>query len=204
MDMKRVYLALCLVTVLALAAILMGCGRNDTTGYKEFIVSEGPVPFSLEYPVSYQKPSVDRTAEPHITSVTFIRIVWEGERYSVLSTVDVSIYDATYYSTDASALLAESLRKFEDGFLYDDFQLLERSQIIVSGIQGEEIVYSYTWTPTWRDHSTGEDPYVMRGRRIYFYSDGVIWELTLGSPLSEVEIANADFEHILETFQILD
>ena len=56
----------------------------------------------------------------------------------------------------------------------------------------------------WGQRRTGEDPYPRQGRRIYFYSDGVIWELTLDLLLGEAETANADFEHLLETFQILE
>ena len=104
-------------------------------------------------------------------------------------------------------MLEEYLREWEASeavFIYSDFQLLERSQVTVSGINGEQIVYSYTEIRGVGQRKTDEDPYPMQGRRIYFYSNGVIWELTLDLLLSEAETANADFEHLLETFQILD
>jgi hypothetical protein len=190
---------LLLILLLAsLMVILPGCG-----GYREFIFREDNAHFSFEYPASYSKPYVDMTGLPELVSGETHRLIQDGEKVSVFSVMGFVILNPEYYSTNVSALLEKDLREYESGFNYLEFKLLERSQISVSGIQGEQIIFSHMWKPEGYIGQKGE-PYPWRGRTVYFYSNGAIWEYYLDSPLSTADQANADFEHILQTFKILE
>lgn len=66
----------------------------------------------------------------------------------------------------------------------------------VSGINGQQIVYSWT--------SPSVEPGVVVTREVYFDTKGLIWHLSLDSSETKVETAKTDFEHILGTFKIVD
>ena len=73
MDMKRVYLAFCIVMVSTLVSIASSCD-SSMEGYRAFTLHAGNASFHIEYPASYQKPGVDRTAEPYITLVDILHV----------------------------------------------------------------------------------------------------------------------------------
>jgi hypothetical protein len=143
------------------------------------------------------------TSLPELVSGETHRLIGSGENVSVFSVMGFVILNPEYYSTNASALLDKDLREYESGFNYLEFRLLERSQISVSGVQGEQIIFSHMWKPEGFLGQKGE-PYPWKGREVYFYYNGVIWKFDVDSPLSNWEQANSDFEHILQTFKILD
>ena len=195
---------LMMITISISTLGITGCAGPTNSAYREFTLRMGSTHFSFEYPASYQKPHVDWTALPQLTSVTILHVIGNGGESSIDSHIGIYLMYSKYYSTDAKALLESDLAEYENGSYVSDFKLLDRSQISVSGIQGEQFSYSHTWYPDALSPKSSGNPYPMLGRIIYFYSDGVIWELSVDSPLSTAEQAKIDFDHILQTFKILD
>jgi hypothetical protein len=196
MDMKRVYLAFLIAMVFTLVAVTSGCSSNDTTGYKEFIVSEGLASFSFEYPAFCSEPRIDRSLEPQSTVVDTIGVIQPRVNGTVLLVISIFQVNDTY--PNAQAMLEDNLSSFEG---LQDFHLLERSLVTIAEIQGEQIIFSYSRYPsptefeteTWTDYEA------------YFDSEGLIWRVwMLADEYAAAERARDDFEHVLETFQILD
>jgi len=82
-----------------------------------------------------------------------------------------------------------------------DFRLLERSTITIAGVKGERIAYSYSGFYFSSEHA----PQTGTAYKAYFDSKGLIWKLSLiADEYAAAERAKSDFEHLLETFRILD
>lgn len=79
----------------------------------------------------------------------------------------------------------------------NNFRLLTREEIIISELLGEKIYYSY-------DISSSNSKLDMIGIVAYFDDADYLWEIKLISPSIDQEQILDEFDHILETFQILD
>lgn len=78
---------------------------------------------------------------------------------------------------------------------WEHFKLMERSPVMVSGIEGEMIVYETDWSLFGTKLQ-----YV---RMVLFDYDGLIWRITGKAEMELVDQMKADFDHVLETFKIL-
>jgi hypothetical protein len=107
---------------------------------------------------------------------------------------------------------------------YPDFVLLERSMVSVGGISAEQIVWSGGINSSSvrlpAPFSCSLFPVMLENvrekyttfvlpthvRDVYFEYGGLIWIIQVtSSPIqNEVDQAKADFEHVLQTFKILD
>jgi uncharacterized protein YjbK len=82
--------------------------------------------------------------------------------------------------------------------------ILERSTVIINGIPGELIVYSHKLGVI-EERLPYESSKIIRiNRTVYFDHSGLIWGIEIESDEDKAEQAKADFEHLLETFRILD
>jgi len=80
---------------------------------------------------------------------------------------------------------------------------LECSTITVAGALDEMIVYSHESELIPEAPSSSLE--VMKVTRVvYFDYNDLIWKIEIDSDEDRAEEAEADFEHLLETFQILD
>lgn len=193
---KRIPLVSLLLILISSSVIMINCSCNDKTGYKEFTVSEGLAPFSFEYPAFYLKPRIDRSLEPHSTEVKTSGVI--QPRVNGVEALFITIFQVSDTYPNALAMLDYDLSCAEE---HQDFQLLEHSPITVAGIQGERIIYSYSIYPSPADFETE----TWTACKAYFDSEGLIWRVViLADEYAAAERARDDFEHILETFQILD
>jgi len=205
--MKRVFLVFCIATVLVLAAITTGCNCS-MEGYRTFTFDK-VAHFAFEYPAHYSKYSAGADV------VGDYRAIFIGFRDNIpskgMSEGYITIYaeGAGITYPDATAALEDTLSGFFEPepweeYEYEPKRLLELSTLTVAGIQAELIVYSYGWESI-REESTGLWVYLMRiAREVYFDHDNLIWQIVIESDEDRAEVAEADFEHLLETFQILD
>jgi hypothetical protein len=197
---SRVNLLLVIILCLNTLAIT-SCTSTINSAYRIFTLHAWDNRFYFEYPASYQKPFVDRTALPNLISVTITSVI--GNDYGNDPYIGITLLNSEYYSTDAKTMLERDLEEYESSYYYTNFELLDRSQITVSGLQGEQFTFAYTFHPDPLSPRAGENPFPMVQRVVYFSSNRVIWHLTLSSSLSIADEAKIDFEHILGTFKIL-
>jgi hypothetical protein len=206
MDMKRVCLVFFIIAVSTLAAIISGCD-SSMEGYRTFTFNK-VAHFSFEYPAHYEKYSAHATVENRTISIWFHdKVPPKGSTYGYIKII-VEGVGITY--PDAEAALEDNLSGFAEPDYYDEDaeeepkRLLERSTITVAGIQAELIVYSYGYDYV-RDSTSDSWVILIRiAREVYFDYDGLIWNLVIKSDEDRADVAEADFEHLLETFQILD
>jgi hypothetical protein len=172
-------------------------------------LEKGIAHFTFEYPFVYRVGKVEVRSDLNYTDVT---LNGPGVRYKEGTNrtfIYIFIRTSNDYIPDAKSSLEYDLAfnnelVQRDSRLLKDYKLLERSQIYVAGIDGEQLIYYWDMgVPEYpEDPDPGPIPTVMR--KVYFDYDNLIWELSIRSNQAIVEEANAIFEHMLETFQILD
>jgi hypothetical protein len=82
---------------------------------------------------------------------------------------------------------------------FPDFKLLERSSVKIGTITGEQLVYTSTLLVGPNDTPVSEITW-----EVYFDHGGLIYNLHMSADQDIADEAEADFEHILETFKFLD
>jgi len=81
--------------------------------------------------------------------------------------------------------------------------ILERSTISMAGISAELLVYFHE--PELMPEAPSSSLDVIKVTRVvYFDYNDLLWEIEIESDEDRADVAEADFEHLLETFQILD
>jgi len=213
---NRQFLLRCL-TILLLVPILALTSCRDKDGYKTFTLRDGYAHFYFEYPSSYKKSSAYADIEYRSTVVVFIRPEPRAQVNSTYTFFKVTVGGPTSESPNARTALERELSR-----LSEPEKLLERSAIIVAGLSAELIVYSHrpptiASTPAapdffavtssvWGVASAAAplEPEMKVTREAYFDYKGLIWNVAIDSDESEADQAKGDFEHILQTFKILD
>ena len=195
--------------------------EDSKEGYKIITVVTDEYSFSFEYSTYYSErvknihPEYERACsivELLVPKATVDLIVPAGD--SGLKTVSASYrpaYIAVYVSDStlnnkragvtATERLNGRLKSEEDK--WDNFKLIEHSTIIVSGIEGDYAEWEVDWFNLFANKS--DEPPLEYRRQVSFDFKGLIWKieaLSLGPELKDQ--IKADFEHILETFEIFD
>jgi hypothetical protein len=200
MNNTRFRYSVYIISTVLIASSLLFTGCSE---YKIFTLEKGIAHFTFEYPSVYKVGKVEVRSDLDYTDVT---LNGPGVRYTE-GTNRTYIYIFIQATSEAFPNAESSLEyelTFNDGLPLKDYQLLERSQISVAGIDGEQIIYYWDMgVPEYPDDPEPEPiPTIMR--EVYFDYGNLIWTLSIRSNQAIVEEANAIFEHMLETFQILD
>ena len=77
------------------------------------------------------------------------------------------------------------------------YQLIDRQPITVLESQGEMILFSY-------DLPSGREIYSMERIIAFFTVNELNWEFYMDIPEADGEKYKADFEHLIDTFRILE
>ena len=180
--------------LLIMAASFIGCD-SSMEGYRVFTFNE-VAHFSFEYPAHYKITSAHGTVED--------RTIYIGLRDKILPEGRTNGFIYLYVEgagdtyRDAGAALENEIWQFVRAG-----HLIEHSAITVDKMPAELLVYSRE--PDLIPEAPASSLEVMKvTRSVYFDYDGFIWNLVIESDEDRVEEAEADFEHLLETFQILD
>ncbi len=199
MKQPKVLLYLLLLFIL-IAFATAGCHFCFWGDYKALSIKEGIAHFRFEYPCRY-----DATFGVHIEDeYTDVNVLspWNNEvQGRTILTIFVIAPDAGL--RDSKQAIEKDLSFWSDS----DYQFLDRFALSIDGVEGEEIVYFYNQPrpPLGQvGHIPGAGPAPTIARGVYFDHKGLIWEITMSSNEATAETDKADFEHVLETFEILD
>jgi hypothetical protein len=109
----------------------------------------------------------------------------------------LTIIDASEEFPNAKATIEQIASK---EFVKD---ILERTTININGISGELVVYS-SKVGLIPEAPLESSEIVRINRTVCFDYGGLIWIIIIESDEDKADQAKADFEHILQTFKILD
>jgi hypothetical protein len=201
-----------IIVFIALSSI--GCAFSPD-GYHTLTVNNKLVSYSFEYSTYYKRygPSVDsKYVSPYVyLDLTAPRRQMKisiplsnGQEVKTVkssyvpASIEINIYVANKYSSlSAHDALAVWISDISQG---EYAASLTHSSITISGIEGDIITYKYDWGML----LSTDMPKLKYFRVAVFDYGGYIWDFTAWSEEEMVEQVKADFEHILETFEILE
>jgi hypothetical protein len=196
--MNRRFLVLSLVLLLVSSAVLTSCGGSD---YKIFSLREGIGHFSMEYPPDYTVVRIDirNDATSRYTDVGFRLQQSPGdEGFS-----EISVYAWPIEPAESSAaLILDDLLDRADG-IFSDFELLDQYSVMVGDMDGQVAVFSWTATPATYSSESEAVTLPAVSRIVCLCHNDLAWEIHLAAD-SVAQDAEAEFSHILDTFQILN
>ena len=200
--------------LLALAASCIGCSNNNTScEYTTFILeennprlsNEGHALFSFEYPQCFNEvPLSDVWGFEGITDISFTREGTGRYKNGNFLRIGVTVHRAGMFGdTDANATIENVIFDVSTDENIEDLLILDRSSINIAGLTAEHIHYSF--------HNSRFQyayPYDNRVKLACFVYDGLLWkiEFIYGPEYDEErqEEVEAWFDHLVETFEILD
>jgi hypothetical protein len=179
--------------------LLTSCGSSE---YNVFSMKEGIGHFSLEYPHEYSITRIDirNDATSRYTDIGLSVPPIAGS--STLNEISIYAWPADRNET-AALILTGMLARAET--IFQDFKLLQRSSVMIDDIEGQEASFSWTASPgaaSTNESGAGTLPAV--SRMVCFRHGELAWEIHVASDLAAQKNAETEFQHILETFQILN
>ena len=186
-----------ILAVLIFSAVLFtGC---DIFYGKTITVNKGISHFSFERPEGYSIGTFEtfNNSEYQYTYI-FLSSPENDLGYST-SHMSISANFTSEVLPNAESMLEYSLSTYEH---FNDFELLGRFTETVAGIEGQGIIVSYSLLRDENHPVPGRATYI--AREIAFGQGDLIWSIEISSDASFVEEGIADFEHVLETFTLLD
>lgn len=172
-----------------------GCAR---TSYERVTINEGFALFSFEYPFSFEKSSIQAGTEGFSTADVFVGQRHDGSnRYELLLGVTV-LKAGEGQKENAESWSNSCLETYKE--VESDFNLISRSSVEINAHNAEQVIISYTMTPPYID----EEPVATTERYVMFDHNGSIYWIMVIHDSGLVETANAYFEHMLDTFEILN
>jgi len=188
-----------LVILSTLMLTLPGC----LSPYRTFSYTQGVAHFKFEYPRDLEKVDVSRTDK--YSGVYFTREIVKDGWFDM----DLYILVDKAPELDARSRLEKDITRLEEALKVS--KVLERSPVVISGISGELVVSTYDlyshripWPdPVFKGAPQGPE-LIEISREVYFDNNGFAWYIRMTSTEEVAEEAKADFEHVINTFKILD
>jgi|WetSurMetagenome_2_1015567.scaffolds.fasta_scaffold377412_2 hypothetical protein len=182
-----------IVAIIILIATIATVSCNTNNEYQKVTVTKGGVRFSFEYPSSYQDKNGDLKDSSLLKGIFIFKRVSNNSTWENPDTIfSLNIYYPSEFRPDAKAKLDELLKTVESTDPNTKFNLLERSNLNISNINGELLSYSKIYGST---HFF----YIL-----YFDYKGLIWSLIIDSLETTSVQAKTEFDHIIKTFKFLD
>jgi hypothetical protein len=197
--MKRICLKLYIFSLaIFIISLMMGC-----TGYKSFTFNNSIKNCLFEYSVLYNITNVNRAESFSIASVFLLLFSSISKKSGEDTFIQISITRTSASFPDYEALLEDHLKNEQQGLNMSEFKLDKRSQVTVDGIQGEQIVYSYVRKPDPLSIKKSESHSAI-AFAVYFEKNGIIYRIIGDTLVERSAKTRNDFDHIVQTFKILN
>jgi hypothetical protein len=183
--------------------------------YSSFVATGIPL-FSFEYPVNYVIKSYQPMPEFDSTSVLLrtlesipptTTMTDEAPSGLIFNNIDIYInYLGDYVPPAETAVndIAVKFEHYEAAGSVKDFKIIYKRQVVAGGVKGREIEYSFINYP---ETLTGYDishPIPLISREVYFDYKGMSFNVRLTSDASIIDKTEKAYEHILQTFKLLE
>jgi|WetSurMetagenome_2_1015567.scaffolds.fasta_scaffold460711_1 hypothetical protein len=186
-----------------LCFMLNGCNNTNTNLYKTFILNEGTVHFSLEYRTYYKIKEVMPGASSgdvlkDLMVLTLIGPLAKGTKDHTLINVIVDKPDELVPDAKTGIERAEKMAA-----KWNDYKLLNKYELAIDGVQAYRIDYqNRNIVPAIAE--TSNQHFISVYREVRFDANGYVWMIQMESDSSTAETDAIDFDHIIETFKILN
>ncbi|MDD5082830.1 MAG: hypothetical protein PHU08_05595 [Dehalococcoidales bacterium] len=203
------------LAVLLVLAVLVTCGCINS-GYRSIKVEDQICSYSFEYPASYtvDGPSVEDNSDWRYSTIGVSAP--RASRTMKVPDVESSewrTYEVRYTPLGVSIFVRDSSvrpdlpRKSVDRIIslnQDNtyFKVLDNSGIIVDGNRAEQLAYEDA--PFSFITPTDSKPQLKYERDVFFDYNGLNWHISMTSDIELRSEADSIFEHIVQTFKILD
>ena len=170
------------VTIFLLFSLFPGCSHNP---FKKYTLNHNNIHFSFEYPSSYEKQLEyikDSALAP--VGIRFSRRMSNGSTITLV----LNISNKTSEVFDAHSAVERTISGLDDSNA-----VLERSNLNISNIPGELVVYIDSRMPA--------NQYV---REVIFENNNLVLDIGVYNNIENQFQAKSDFEHVIQTFQIPD
>ena len=88
--------------------------------------------------------------------------------------------------------------------MYENFEIINSSSVIVDGIQANEYVVAFTSNPDPDRDPPDLKPVDIIVKEIYFDYNGLIWNLSLRSSAQYFASNEIRFEQLIDSFKLLE
>lgn len=217
--LKSILKSLVCLTVVA-SLLLIGCIFSNN-GFGTVEVNKEHYHFSFEYSTYYKK-NGPKTIDPDwdipgvsiglLAPKAYVDLFVPADKDSTKAitasytpaNISVFIYDPTLNGQEPSYNGTDRMNiQLGNAAERNYFKLIERSKITVSGIEGDYAEYLEENINLFAEKS--DKPRLERHWQIYLYHDDLIWSISALSQLEELDDKiRADFDHVVNTFKILD
>ena len=212
MSNRRFHLHIMLLGALLIGTlVLAACSRSESPSeYKTLTVRNYIANFSFEYRAYYNDldgPGIEDSASNRFTYVDILA----PKTYETMGNpepggdgtvdmtyvpayIEISAADAQKYPTRPAAVrINDSISNWGK---WPHFQLLEHSNVTVSGVQAELIAYQVD------GFFVGPD--LEYCTKLSFDYNGLQWDIESEAGINMSAMIRADFDHVVETFKILE
>jgi hypothetical protein len=205
---SRQLLSTLLIVLLALSAC---CGGNSVNDWKTLTVTNYIAGFSCEYRAYYDSLDGPQIVDSTAHRFTYVYILAPKKHMQIADpepggggdTVQMKYVPASlhmrvadgsrYPDSPAVARIEESLK---DWGAWPNFELLEQSAVTVAGIEAELIAYQVD--------GFFAGPALEYRVRVSFDHEGLHWDIDASADIDMAEMVRQDFNHVIETFEILE
>jgi hypothetical protein len=182
----------------AVAVLFTSCGGSD---YRIFSLREGIAWFSMEYPQEYSVTRIDVRNSPsgRYTDIGLVRL--PDADSPGLNEISVYAWPAGG-DEPASVILDETITRADT--IFSDFNLLDKFSVMIGDMEGQGV--SFTWTAYPDDSSAEANPAPLPAvsKIVCFRHGDLAWEIHVASDIASQAQATDDFQHIVDTFQIIN
>jgi hypothetical protein len=181
---------------LVIVLLMASCGSSD---YHVFSLREGIGHFSVEYPSACIVTRIDirNDITARYTDVGLSSLPDAGAHG--LNEISVYAWPAGPGDETASLILDNMLD--HAGGIFLDFNILDRYSVMLGDIEGQAARFS--WDAAASVNATGLSSLPAVSTMVCFRHGDVAWEIHVASAVAAQMQAETEFQHIIDTFQIL-
>jgi|WetSurMetagenome_2_1015567.scaffolds.fasta_scaffold378016_2 hypothetical protein len=203
---RKILIFEAIVILLAMSLIPSGCSQAD--GHKTFTMKEGIARFSFEYSAHYKVK--EHYADYQITAV-HLRGPFNKEANDY-TLINISIVRAGGVFAPNAESKISGLIKGRSGDPLFEFKVLEQVDLNIADIPAKLIAYqerdiTRAMAGMYAKMSGNNDSQTVAYevcREVSFVYNDLLWTISIDSDVSTAEAEKADFEHVLQTFKILE
>ena len=194
------------ISIFIINIILLAClicaSCTDVNSYKTYTLTEGTVHFSLEYRAYYKIKEVhpgDDTGYATKDLMYFTLISPKIKESGDYTYIDVIASEPDNLTPDAKSAIERAERL---AATWKDYELINKEEITIDGVKAYRIDYqNQNIVPAIAGVG---GPRISVYREVRFDANGFLWMIQMMSDSTTAEADKPDFEHIIQTFNILE